>query len=261
MSFRFSKELNKEIDRTFKNFNAKVKYNKTKTRGRGMLPEKVSVKAFKEKYSDKPEAEVRRQLAIYQSFGKRNALDKTDSRLSTWELNRFEANRSKTKSFYDTEIADLNRIIGDKPEYHLRIHNRLQTLIAQRAELDKDFTTLSEDEIKGIRGYINYAERSELSKQRGFRLYLNQLERTMDNLGYNKKEINALFDKFNQLSENEFLEMVRNEDLIEAVYDLIDSPKKRGTYELMTDEKRARGIITEIQNQADFLVNKYKTKK
>ena len=83
----------------------------------------------------------------------------------------------------------------------------------------------------------------------------------MSNLGYSKNEINMLLNKFNVLSENEFFEMMQNEDLIDAVYDLVDSPKSRGKYELMTDEERARGIITDIENRADELITKYKTSK
>ena len=122
-------------------------------------------------------------------------------------------------------------------------------------------STLSEDEIKTLRSVYNYAERSDIVKAKGFRLYLSQLERTMSNLGYSKKEIDELLNKFNVLSENEFLEMVRNEDLIDTVYDLIDSPKQRGKYQLMTDENRARGIVTDIQSRADELIAKYKTSK
>lgn len=261
MSINYDKELNNLIKRTVKNFNAKVRYNKTKTRGKGMLPEKISAKDIKDKYSDKSRAELMNQLKLYQSFGKRDALDKTTNRLSKWERDYFEANRSKTLDFYTKEISDLKRIIGDKNETHLRLHDRLLMLERQREAVTKDLSELTETQIKGMRGYYEYAERSDIVKAQGFRHYLNQLERTMNNLGYTKDEINALFNKFNQLSENEFLEMTRNEDLIDAVYDLVDSPKGRGEYELMTDEKRARAIVNEIENQADFLVNKYKSKK
>ena len=55
--------------------------------------------------------------------------------------------------------------------------------------------------------------------------------------------------------------MIQNEDFLDAVYDLIDSPKQRGKYELMTDEERARGIVEEIKGRADSLIAKYKTSK
>jgi hypothetical protein len=262
MARKISPKLYNEAQRTVKNFNAKVRYNKTKTRGKGMLPARLSLKTLLEKYSDKPASELRRQLKLYQSFGQRDALNRSEnSRLSKWEKNFFLANREKTIKFYDDEIADLERIIGDQPQYHMRLHPRLQMLKDQRAELDKDLDTLTEDQIKGMRGYYNYAERSEIVKQRGFRLYLAQLERTMKELQYSNKEIDALFNKFNQLSENEFLEMSRNEDLIDTVYDLIDSPKGRGKFQLMTEEKRARRTIESIINQADDLISKYKTTK
>ena len=244
------------------NFNAKQRYNKSKTRNRGMLPRKLSVKTIKTKYADKPKEELERQLELYKEFGKRDALDlafpETGSRLSKWEANYFKANREKTKKFYDEEIADLQNIIGGKSELYQRQHQRLVNLSRQREKLDKDLSTLDENEIKSMRTVYEYAERSELSKQQGFRTYLSQLERTMDNLGYSKSEINGLINKFNVLSENEFYEMMLNEDLIDAVYDLIDSPKGRGKYELMTDENRARAIVTDIQNRVDSLIAKYK---
>ena len=83
----------------------------------------------------------------------------------------------------------------------------------------------------------------------------------MDNLGYSKKERTELLDKFNVLSENEFTEMVRNEDLIDAVYNLVDSPKSRGKYELMADEDAAEALVENIRGQVDTLIAKYKTKK
>lgn len=260
---QYNADLNKSMAKTVRNFNAKDRYNKTKTRGRGILPQKLSLSNLRDKYSDKPRAELEKQLKLYQSFGKRDALDlafpNTNSRLSKWEKEYFEANRAKTEKFYDDEIADLAKIVGDKPHYFMRQHDRMVNLQRKRDKLNTDLSTLDEDQIKTLRSVYNYAERSEIVKRQGFHLYLSQLQRTMKNLGYSKQEINTLIDKFDALSENEFTEMVRNEDIIDAVYDLIDSPKKRGKYQLMTDEKRAIGIVTDIQNQADALVAKYKS--
>lgn len=256
--------MKKKTIKIGKNFNAKRTYNQSKTRGKGMLPRKISARELEDRYSDKPRAELEKQLRLYKEFGKRDALDlafpNTASRMSKWEAKFFDVNREKTRKFYDDEIADLERIIDGKEQFHLRQHDRLTNLMRMREKLDKDLSTLSEDEIKTLRSVYAYAERSEIVKQQGFRLYLSQLERTMTNLGYPKEAIDTLLNKFNVLSENEFHEMVTNEDLIDAIYDLIDSPKKRGKFELMTDENRARAIITEIENRADELILKYKTK-
>lgn len=259
---QYNADLNKRMAKVVKNFNAKVRYNKTKTRGKGMLPRTISLKQLKDKYSDKPRSELEKQLKLYQSFGKRDALNKvTDSRLSKWEREYFEANLDKTKKFYDDEIKDLRKIIGEKPEYFLKQHNRFETLLGQRKELDKDFDTLDEDQIKGMRGNFNYAERSEIVKRQGFRLYLAQLERTMDLLGYKKDEIEGLLSKFDDLSENEFTEMVRKEDAIDDIYRIVYSPKERGKYELLADTKTAEKAVETIISEADTLVKKYKSKK
>lgn len=260
MAIKFDDALNREIAKTVKNFNAKQRYNKTKTKNKGMLPARLSTKEIKAKYSDKSRAELLKQLKLYQSFAKRDALDKSsaNSRLSKWEADYFEANLEKTKEFYDKEIADLKRIIGDKPEFYLKNHQRLGTLIGQREELNKDLSNLTEWQIKGFRNYFNYAERSELVKEQRFTHYLSQLERAMDYLGYSKADKERLFNSFNELSENEFTEMVRQEDIIDRVYTLIDSPEERGVYELMTEEDAARGIIDSIIANTKDLVSKYK---
>lgn len=261
MAIKYDDKLNERIRRDVKNFNAKVRYNKYKTRGKGMLPQLISTKVIKDKYSDKSREDLIKQLELYEQFGERSALDKVDgSRLSKWEYNYLKENQQKTREFYKNEIADLERLINNRPEIYERHNERLTNLQRREAKLDRDLSTLDEDEIKSLRSVYNYAERSDVVKQQGFRLYLSQLTRTMNNLGYSRDEINALLEKFNTLSENEFLELVRNEDLIDVVYDLIDSPKGRGNYELMTDEARARDIVTDIQNQADALIAKYKSK-
>lgn len=261
MAIRFDNKLNNEIRRTVKNFNAKVRYNKTKTRGKGILPNTISAKALKEKYSDKSRAELINQLKLYQSFGQRDALNKTDNRLSKWEKEYFETNLEKTRNFYDQEINDLKRIIAGRPEYHLRINERLTNLEDRRKELEKDLSTLNDDQIKGLRATFNYAERSELIKQQGFRTYLAQLERTMEALGKPQAEINALLNKFNVLSENEFTELIRNEDLFDSIYYIVNSPKGRGKYELMDDKEHAEGTIRDIVNSVDEIIVKYKTSK
>ena len=257
----YDNELNKRIYRTVKNFNQKVKYNKTKTRGKGMLPQRVTVKALKMKFSDKSRTALEKELSLLEDFSKRGSLNKSDGRMSQWEYNYFKEHLPETKKFYDTEIKELEHIIGNKPDFYTRSHQRLQTLYAQRKALDTPLEDLSESNIKGLRAYINYSQRSEQVKSQGFRLYLAQLERAMHNLGYTKEQIDALYNKFNQLTENEFLEMVRQEDMIDAVYDLIDSPKERGEYELMADDFDAMSTIEDIISHADELISTYKKHK
>ena len=260
MAVKFDEELNRRLLKVAKNFNQKVKYNKTKTRGRGMLPDILDVKEFKARYSDKSKAEIEKQLKLYENFSKHNALDMAipTSRLSRWERDYFLANMEKTKKFYDTEIADLRRITDTKDEFYLKFNPRLQDLIVKRELLDEDFNTLSEGDIKSLRRVFSYAERSEYVKNRAIRHYFNQLERVMTLLGYSKREIDSVLDKFTVLSENEFIEMERQEDLIDIIYRIIDSPKGRGQYQIMAEELYARNAVEDIIENADAMIAKYK---
>lgn len=259
MGIKFDDDLNKRILRDVKNFNAKVRYNKTKTRGRGMLPYTLSTKGIKDKYSDKTRAELERQLRLYESFGQREALNKVseNSRISSWELNFFRENRQKTLDFYNKEIEDLQNLIGDKPEYYLKQHSRLQTLIDKREFLNNPIESLSEDNIKIMRSVYNYAERSDLVKRQGFRTYLAQLERLLTIRKVKKEQREELLNKFNVLTENEFTEMVRNEDIIDGIYTMVYSPDGRGKYELVGDDADADEVITKLYNNVDSLINKY----
>lgn len=260
MAIRFDPNLNNEIRKTVRNFNAKVTYNKHKTRGKGMLPEKISIKDIKEKYSDKTRKELLKQLKLYQSFSNRDALQRgKDSRLSKWEKEYFKSNLEKTKEFYDKEIEDLNRIVGDKPEYYLKQHHRLNDLKTKRDYLVNNLNQLSEGDINKLRNAYNYAERSEIIKQKGFRLYLDQVDRLLTLRNVPKKDRDALLNKFNVLSENQFTEMVRKEDLIDRMYDLVHSPEGRGTYELTVDDAEADALIQDLWNNADDLIAKYLT--
>lgn len=260
MAINFDENLNKRILRDVKNFNAKVRYNRTKTRGRGMLPYELSTRVIKAKYVDKSRAELEKQLRLYESYGSRDALEKAsdNSRLSKWELNYFKENYEKTQKFYDNEITELENLIGDKPEYYLKQHNRLQTLQDRRAFLQENLENLSEDNIKTMRAVYNYAERSELIKRQGFRLYLSQLERVLILRKVPKEQREELLNKFNQLSENEFTEMVRNENDIDAVYTMVYSPKGRGKYELVSDDKHADEAIKKLYANVDEIIAKYK---
>lgn len=260
---KFDDNLNKRLAKGFKNFNSKVRYNKYKTRGKGMLPQIKSLKTFKEAYSDKSRAEVEKQLKLLEAFGSRKSMEKAseNSRISKWELDYFKANRAKTEGFYKEEISDLQRIVGNKPEYFMKQHNRLQTLEDKLEFLNRDFESLNEDEIKIMRNVFGYAERSEMSKRRGFKTYLNQVDRLLTLRRVPKSKREELLNKFNVLSENEFTEMTRNESLIDRMYELIHSPEARGEYELTVDEAEADELIQQLWSTVDDIIAKYKTSK
>lgn len=261
MAIRFDDELNRELYRVVKNFNEK-RARDFKKRGRGMLPEKVYVKQIKKQFSDKPRSALIKEIRLLESYnkGRKESLKfaSPNSPISKWELNYFKANINQTKKFYDEEINELERIIGDKPEWFIRHHDRLNTLKAQRNALNLDLTSLSEQNVKSIRNYITKAKRSEITKRESMNLFLSQLQRAMEQSGYSKSDIKALYEKFYTLTPNEFMEMYREEDIIEDIYNSVDSPEGQGKYQLMASEREVKNRINRVISRADEMVAKAK---
>lgn len=274
--YNFKPDLNREIRRVFKNFNEKQRRDARK-KGRALAPERISVKAFKERFSDKSEKEIRRQLRIYEAYNKggKKSLDfaGAGSRLSRWEASRFKVEIPKAISWYESEIGELRGIIGDRPEFFLRQHQALGTLEDQVESLYSAMERLDEltdVEIKSIRRYIAKSERSELTKEKSFRLFLAQLERVMklgkinENgklIDISKSKREEILNKFNVLTANEFIEMFNNEDIIARFYNLVDSPKGRGRYELTTDEENASQILADFVDDIDNIIARAKNHK
>lgn len=261
MAIRFDDELNRELYRVVKNFNEK-RARDFKKRGRGMLPEKVYVKQIKKQFSDKPRSALIKEIRLLESYNKGRKeslkLASPNSPISKWELNYFKGNLNQTKKFYDQEINELERIIGEQPEYFIRHHERLNTLKAQRNTLNLDLSSLSEQNVKSIRRYIEKSKRSEITKRESMNLFLTQLQRAMEQTGYTKKEIKALYEKFYTLTPNEFMEMYNEEDIIEQIYLTIDSPEGKGSYELMVASDMAKKRIESLIERSDALIAKAK---
>lgn len=264
MAIRFDDELNREIRRVAQNFNKK-RLRDIKKKNRAMVPEKVSVKKLKERFSDKSRSQLRKELNLLKSYteGRQNSLKfaSNEGLVSNWEYNYIKSNLGVTKRWYDNEIKELERIIGDKPEYYIRHHERLNTLKTQRETLNLDIRTLDEQDIKAFRRYISKAQRSELTKKRGFRQFLKQLSRTMSQAGVSKNEIENILSKFDTLTVNEFMELYREEDFVEDFYTIVGSPEGKGRYQLMADSKDVKDKIKTLQENIDDMIKRAKDHK
>ena len=113
---------------------------------------------------------------------------------------------------------------------------------------------LDEQEIKSIRRYIANSQRSEIIKEQGYRTFLAQMDRIMEQCGYSKAEIDAIYEKLNTLTPNEFFEMYAKEPLVDKLYETIGSPKNQGEYMLMTSEDTAKKRIDSFRRRLDTLI-------
>ena len=262
MRYKYSDDINKRLYKAVKNYNEKRERDIKHRGGRAIVPEKKYVKQIKERFADKPRSSIMKEIKLIESY---NALGKSSlkratskSPLSNWEMEYFKARIPSAKKFYDEEINELERILKDKPEYFIKHHDRLNTLKAQRKSLDKVLSSLSESDIKSIRAYIKISQRSQITKENDYRLFLTQLDRAMELSGYSNADIKAMYDKLNTLTPNEFIELYRKEPIIEKIYELVGSPETQGEYELMTTENTAVARIDSFLNRLDSLIAEVK---
>lgn len=266
MRYKYSDDINKELYKAVKNFNEKRNRDMRK-RGRAIVPEKLYVKTIKERFAGKPASEIKKEINLIENYNKlgKSSLKKVNGTpLSQYERKYFESRIPDALSFYNNEIDELTRIIGKKPEYFVRHHERLNTLKAQRNTLERVNTTLDsldEDTIKSIRAYIGISQRSELTKERDYHTFLNQMERAMKLLHYSKEDIDKMYEKLYTLTPNEFIELYREEAPIEKLYEIVGSPKSEGEYELMVADKTAKTRINKFLNKLDSLIAQVKNHK
>ena len=263
MKYKYSDDINKELYKAVKNFNEKRARDMKKV-GRAIVPQKLYVKTIKERFAGKPVSSIKKEINLIKSY---NALGKSSLKkvngtpLSQYERGYFEARIPNALDFYNKEIDELTRIIGNKPEYFVRHHERLNTLKAQRNTLErvkKDLDSLDESTIKSVRAYIRTSQRSDITKEKDYRTFLAQMDRAMELLGYSKADVDKMYEKLNKLTPNEFMELYREEPIVERIYEIIGSPENQGEYELMVTEDTARRRVNSFLKQLDSLIEQTK---
>lgn len=259
MKYNYSDDINKSLYKAVKNFNEKRSRDMKKT-GRAIVPQKLYVKTIKERFAGRPLKDIQKEIKLIESYnqlGKGSLKKVNGTPLSQYESGYFKARIPDALKFYNNEIDELTRIIGKKPEYFVRHHERLNTLKAQRKTLEEAMSALNqldENTIKSIRVYIGTSQRSEITKEKDYRGFLNQMDRAMELLGYKKSEIDAMYDKLYTLTPNEFMELYREEPIIEKIYEIIGSPHNKGDYELMVADKTAKARVNKFLNELDDLI-------
>lgn len=253
MSIRYTKDFNAEIRRIVYNFNRKR--NRAIKRGFTLVPDKQYVSELKFRYSDK--SELVRELKLLEKFNIMGdaAYEIVDTlgggKISRYQLDYMKKNLQQTKQFFDRQIAEAKELYAEDT-YSMARRDYLFNLEAKRKYLELDIDYLDESGLKTFQKYISQAQSYNIRQLSGYRGFLSVIETTMKNLGYDIQTRNAFFEKFMNLTPAQFVKMYRKSDLINRVYDLIQSPVSGETH-LNTDEEDARNILDELINNFDVI--------
>jgi len=252
--------FNEQAQRIVKSYNQKL--TRAKNRGLSHLPEKQSLRELRQQFPNRNDLQKHlTQLKNFNVMGS-SAFDiietKAGGKLSRYQYYYIKANLDDTKEFYFKQLDEARKVFGNDPysiakrDYVLNIETKLNYLY-------RDIDSLDQSGIKTFQKYIAHAMNDEVMKSKNFRSFLGGVEDIMDMLGYDKKAINALYDKLEELTAAEFIKLYQESDLINRIYELIPSPE-HGRGKLNTDDENAKEIINKLLSDVDGMVEEVKSR-
>ena len=224
MTFKISKNETIELERAIRNFNSKIKRLEKVDREIG-IPEKESIKAIKERVTTK--WDLNREIDRLERFTKRGSEEliknKSGVVLTRWE---FENIQKEQKRLSSRLLRDIERYSKIKPEnfgkeqavtYAQMGDERLSNLKARRKAIsNKRVMKLNKQELKNLETLLNKTSAIYRKDKKVF--YTNFLEGTLLNtayfVGYDRKKIEYIKDKLNELSPTQFTKAFEKEQAL-----------------------------------------------
>ena len=221
---KFSPEFNKEIYRTVRSFNQRVR--RAEQRGLTNLPDLQSVAELKARYVT--ENDMKRELGFLRQMNlNRKSLDTVTTlggaKLTEWEFQYMKQNLKPLRRFYDVMIKVAQNRYGSYP-YNTALKSELLNLEARRDYLNRDLNALTRSELLTFRRYMTKFK--ETSKRTGN--YFDQYLGALGEIGkYNpdaRAAVKRIRRKINNLSPAVFEEIYRRHDIVNDLFDIVVSP-------------------------------------
>lgn len=221
---KFSPEFNKEIYRTVRSFNQRVR--RAEQRGLTNLPDLQSVAELKARYVT--ENDMKRELGFLRQMNtNRKSLDTVTTlggaKMTEWEFQYMKQNLKPLRRFYDVMIKVAQNRYGSYP-YNTALKAELLNLEARRDYLNRDLNALTRSELLTFRRYMTKFK--ETSKRTGN--YFDQYLGALGEIGkYNvdaRAAVKRIRRKINNLSPAVFEEIYRRHDIVNDLFDIVVSP-------------------------------------
>ena len=221
---KFSPEFNKEIYRTVRSFNQRVR--RAEQRGLTNLPDIQSVAELKARYVT--ENDMKRELGFLRQMNtNRKSLDTVTTlggaKMTEWEFQYMKQNLKPLRRFYDVMIKVAQNRYGSYP-YNTALKAELLNLEARRDYLNRDLNALTRSELLTFRRYMT--KYKETSKRTGN--YFDQYLGALGEIGkYNpdaRAAVKRIRRKINNLSPAVFEEIYRRHDIVNDLFDIVVSP-------------------------------------
>lgn len=221
---KFTKDFNKEIYRTVKSFNQRIK--RAEARGLTSLPERQSVAELKARYNTVKD--LKRELGLLRKLNlDKEALHvvttKGGARLTKWEYDYMKKNLEPLKKFYDVMIKVGKNRFKSYP-YNTALKEDVLNLEARRNYLNRNFNELTRSELLTFRRYMGKFKEYDKRTNNYYNLYLKDLDGVIRNSqipGVAKE----LKKKLSNISPQVFAEVIKNHDFMHDIFTVINSPQ------------------------------------
>ena len=253
MAIRYDPEYNKEIRRVVKNFNQSVTRAMKRGTPKNVLPDTIKVSNIKELYDTR--AELNRQLAQIEKFKikdlKTYVNTKSGQQIRKWKYDYLELNAEHAKEYFekrrDAVSQKINRGFAGESMRLDNINSKLETL-------SLDTSKMSESQYRSYEAAIREYMTAPAKIKAGYRGFLSEVDEVMKRVQIPKEESDAFFKKFRVLTPDQFQYLYEHSDIIDRVYDIIDSPIHGNKTKMNTSKKDAKKIITTLIEEVDDLI-------
>ena len=225
MAIRFDKKLDKEINRTIKNFNQKIARLEREERAL-FVPAKVTKKEIVEGY--KTRTDLRRKLKELQRFGERGAEQVLETKggvlISQYELKNIKEERRRVLYNLKRDLTKLGvqkiKVAGVEQDVTFREsgdENYLNKLERYKL-LKRDITKMTPEQLER---YLSLVERTKQYKEyrdnRFYDVYLRGLFEVGRFYGVDDNTLKAVKDKFYSFDADTFLTIYDTDKAVQEI--------------------------------------------
>lgn len=252
MAIRFTPEYRKYIKDIVDPYNRRViAANKEGKIPKKFLPETVSLRKLKKNYPNRKA--LNKELANLKAFSResvRQIETIDDVTLTSYDINLINTNKKEVIDYYQSMYDVLAPKI-EKGYYAEK--ERVEQYRSYLNLLRKDERELTGQDLKTLKAATNLYRESFNIRGGGYRGFLVEVEWVMRNVGIPKEDRDRFFKKLEQVDQDQFWKIYNTSDLIERVYDLVDSPEF-GPMKLNTKKEDARELIDDLIAEIDALI-------
>ena len=251
---KFDADFNNDIRRTIKSFNQKVR--RAEKRGEKGLPELRSVREFKAQFTTKNDAKkelsyLKTMLNNKQALGRKRTAEGT---ISNWEYEYIVKNLQATKKWVSRELEKARIRVKDYPDHLYAIRADVLKLEAEKAYLERDLAKLTSRELQTVQAIERRMKRSDLRNIAGRKHFMESLDGLLTAKGMKKSERNKIYQKLNSMTNEEFLEFYKSNDVVGTIMGYYIPADKEGEVKLLEDlskDEEVQEIINDFGTNLD----------